>query len=173
MIRSMTDAGPFSPADFTDGNLPDPYDNPYHPPAHERRNTPAAKARVANTLIAFLEGGRDKAAFLADADVYWALSQKLYGHIAEFSEHGFYGAWFETPQRAARWVERAMKGGPYGFSDMARPRLWGDVERELARHLDSSGLGARIIAEAQADTEATERAQLRELLAKYPDEVTA
>ena len=167
-MTTTTEAGPFTWHDFIDGTH-DQYDNPYFPPTPDKRNTRMGKAKVANELIAFLEAGRPRELF--SETIYHALSQKLYGHIAEFGPSGFYGAWFETPQAAARWVERAEKGGPYGFSDPKRPILWGDVERAIAAYLVNSGLGLRIKQEARDDTERQERAQLAELLAKYPDAV--
>lgn len=167
-MTTGTAVGPFSPSDFRDGRT-DRYDNPYFPPKQDQRNRPEGKAKVANALIAFLEAGCPRDLFTED--IYHALSQKLYGHIAEFGPHGFYGAWFETKEAQARWVERAEKGGPYGFSDPERPILWGDVERAIASFLVHSGLGERIRQEAAAAVEERERAQLADLLAKYPDAV--
>jgi len=165
-MTTETATGPFSPSDFRDGRT-DRYDNPYFPPKQDQRNRPEGKAKTANALIAFLEAGCPRDLFTED--IYHALSQKLYGHAAEFTIHGFYGSWFETKEQQARWVERAEKGGPYGFSDPERPILWGDVERAIAAYLVNSGLGLRIRREAAAAVEEREKEQLAALVAKYPD----
>jgi hypothetical protein len=163
---------PFWQSDFTDGSVAgsDPYDNP-----HKQYQQPApwssaiAKAKAANDLAEFLSSGTYERDLFTE-DAYAGLNLHMFGHIAEFSIHGFFNVWFETPEARAKWVRYARNGGAYGFHDLSRPRLWGDVERKLVEWLDTSGVGDRLIEEGRSNIERRERAQLRELLAKYPDE---
>jgi hypothetical protein len=123
------------------------------------------KRAALRDLCDLIDSGFERGRFTERA--YSALSARMFGHIAEFTIHGFHGAWFSTPQRQAAWVARAARGGPWGFHDAARPELWGDVEHGVAAYLEVSGAAARVTAEAAATVEREERAQLAALLAKY------
>lgn len=124
----------------------------------------------------WLAAGCDRAEFVkrptpkASPPMYEALMQHLFGHIAEFTEHGFYGAWFSTPQQRARWVQYARNGGAFGLHDIRRTDCWGDVERAVLAWLRESGVGDELIVAGRTQTEIEERAQLAALKAKYPED---
>lgn len=158
-----TDTLPFTPRDFVDGSAPgsDPYDNPRYPRiAHW--SSSRAKADGANAVVEFLLSDHSYEQFSDTA--YDALSHHMFGHVAEFTRHGFYHAWLSTPQQRARFVSRALARD---FADLTRSRLWGDVERAIVTWLRDSGVGEQIIAEGAAATEREERATLADLIAKY------
>lgn len=123
-----------------------------------------------DVFTAWLAADCPREQWMTDTRMYDALYVSLFGHVAEFGPHGFYGAWFETPQARAHWVEYALRGGAYGIASIERSDMWTDVERAIVAWLNESGTAARLIAEGQSDTERQEREQLRALLAKYPDE---
>jgi hypothetical protein len=154
----------FTADEFVDGDIKGyEFDNPIKPtgaPWAARSKKHAA----ANALAKFLEAGCPRELF-TDV-VYDALHLHMFGHIAEFSIHGFYGVWFSTPEARAHWVEYARRGGAYGFHN-DRADLWGDVERRIVRWLDESGVGDKLVEAGRSNTEAAERAQLAALKAKY------
>ncbi len=156
---------PFGKSDFTNGDIKGyPFDNPITP-----RGAPWAtrekKAKSANDLAVFLAADCPRELFTEEA--YYGLHQHMFGHIAEFSIGGFYNAWFGTPERRAEWVEYAYRGGAYGFHNLDRPELWGDVERKIVDWLKSSGIGDWLIQQGKEHTKDVERAELRRLLDKY------
>jgi hypothetical protein len=126
----------------------------------------ADKAKAANQLLAFLRAGCPQHLF--SERIYRALSQHSFGHIAEFSRHGFYATWFSSPQARSAWWRYVARGGAYGFHDPERTDLWGDVERALVAEIEGSGLGDELIEAGAAATEAEERAELARLQDKYP-----
>lgn len=129
------------------------------------------KRRFFDTFCLWLAGGCNRALWMRDEQImYEALHLSLFGHVAEFTAHGFYGSWFETPQDRARWVEYARRGGAHGLHPIERSDLWGDVERAIIAWLNESGVGDALIEDGRSDTERQEREQLRTLLARYPDE---
>ena len=162
-------SGPFKLSDFVNGDIKGyEFDNRITPKGAPWA-TREKKAKAANDLAVFLEAGCPRDLFTEEA--YKGLSVHMFGHIAEFSIHGFYGTWFSTPEQRAYWVEYVRRGGAYGFHAEDRADTYGDVERKIVSWLDESGVGDRFIEAGRSNTEREERAQLRELLAKYPDEV--
>lgn len=169
---TLTVKPPFKKSDFINGDIKGyAFDNRIKPKGAPWA-TQEKKAKSANDLAVFLEAGCPRNLFTEEA--YYGLNQHMFGHIAEFSIHGFYNVWFSTPEARANWVWYARDGGAYGFHALEeRPDLWGDVERKIVSWLDESGVGDRLVEAGRSNTERTERAQLRELLAKYPDERNA
>jgi hypothetical protein len=125
--------------------------------------TAADKARFANTLLAFITAGMPRAKFTK------ALYQRLsncFGHIAHYNLDGFYATWFATPQQRHAFMHRLADWTMHGQPDWT----FGDVERAVQQAIRGE-LYERFAREANEDTERAERAALRQLAAKYPDEV--
>lgn len=144
----------FAEADFSDT----PYDT-----AHD-------KVQFLKRMCRWIAGGFVEETWARQRNMYGHLNLHLFGHIAHFGAHGFYHTWFSTPQQRAEWIVYARRGGAYGFHDLGRTDLWGDVERALVNWINASGIGDEIIAAASEDTEMRERLRLVELKHKYEPE---
>jgi len=129
-----------------------------------RYDTAAKKALALNQLTRFLANGCPESGFTEQA--YRLLYLHTFGHIAHYSRSGFYSEWFSTPQRRAQWVEYVNRGGAFGLHRVDDD-TWGDVERALLNWLSGTGVGNALVRAANEAIEATERAMLVQLQAKY------
>lgn len=122
-------------------------------------DTARDKAAFANWFVAFVTKGFPRSQFHKAR--YRRLSM-MWGHIAEFDVHGFYGTWCANTAQRLRFLratQRVMPGDP--------TYTWVDVENVLAKWVRDQHLIESYAAKVQAETEAAERARLAELKATY------
>lgn len=121
------------------------------------------KAKFANHAVRFATAGFPDTLF--PRWFYTRLSM-TFGHIAYFSQSGFYGTWFSSPAKRLDWLRYVARGGAYGYpGDPAF--TYCDVERVLKVWVIQSGLIEEYQAQIATATEAAERALLARLKGKY------
>lgn len=124
----------------------------------------AAKARFASHFTAFVAAGFPETLFHG-----W-FYQRLHGNTfsldGEAGRPAFYDRWFSGLAPQLRFVERVLQHRPLGSPE----RCFVDVEIALQAWLRDSGVLERLTAALAAEVEQEERALLRTLLARYPDE---
>jgi len=127
-------------------------------------DTAADKARFANHFAKFVEGD-----FREDQFPEWFYQRlsKCFGHIANYNRGGFFAVFFTTEEGKFRFLQMSVENGCYGDPTFT----YSDVERALRAWILATGLVDAQRAKVNTETETRERAQLRDLLAKYPDEV--
>jgi hypothetical protein len=121
------------------------------------------KAKFANALRAFVESGFAESKFTREL---YSRLHSLFGFIAEYDKGGFWGRWFHSPAACWQWVEQVRRNTIYGDPAVT----WSDVEREIQKWLNDATVHGPIEGRAKMQIEKEERAVLRSLLAKYPDE---
>ena len=130
-----------------------------------RWDTADDKAKAATALLRFVHNGCPRTQFTKR--IHNALHLHLFGHIAEYSLDGFYGAWFATPTRRLAWLRYVADGGAYGLRGGDPGHTWCDVERAVAYELGQRGYLEQVAAVVAAEVEHAERAELARLTVKY------
>ena len=125
--------------------------------------TSERKAKIATAFVRFVVAGCPFT--LVTKDLYGGLSS-MWGHIAHFNREGFYGEWFSSPARIARFLSRPS--GEYWMNERGDPRFClSDVERVLREWIQESGQIEKYVELARLEREAVELKQLASLKAKY------
>lgn len=119
-----------------------------------------AKARMGNALLSFIARGMPRSAFTKP--LYRRLSM-MFGFIACYNQHGFWGTHFGTTGARAVFLEQIVTWPCWGSPDAT----WCDVEREIAERVRSQGLVAAYRQATLREDEHSERATLARLLTKY------
>jgi len=123
-------------------------------------DTAADKAWFANALCKFIAA--DFARTLWTKRLYRRLSQ-CYGHIAHYSDAGFWGVFFNDTQGKLDFLDETMSHRCHGDPTYT----YCDVERAIQARLRRSGIVPAYQALRLAEIEAAERAALARLRAKY------
>jgi len=127
--------------------------------------TAEEKAKVANKLTRFILGGFQQGSFTKT--IYKRLSN-MFGHIAHYDIHGFYGTWFADVGSCRDWVEHVTSGWLSGTGD---PKFtWSDAEKALVQWLKDNHIAEQLDELHQLDVEQKERALLTGLQQKYPSQ---
>ena len=118
------------------------------------------KAKFGNHLLRFIAAGYPR--HLLTKAFYLTLANH-FGHIAHYSEHGFWDYYFTDERGKAEFLEDTLRyvvcGDPaYTFSD---------IEIAVQRRIYKSGILDWQKRAGQGETEAIERALLKKLQAKY------
>ena len=129
-----------------------------------RFHDPASKARFASHFTRFVAAGFPESQF--PSWFYERLSGNAFGLTRQYNRAGFYAHWFSTPADRLAFVDRVLGHEPVGKPD----HTFVDVEVVLQGWLRSQGVRDRLAAALSEETEAAERALLRSLLQRYPDE---
>jgi hypothetical protein len=127
-------------------------------------HTAEDKAKFAMQFVRFVDGGFQEKQF---TDGFYKRLSNMFGHIAHFNRGGFYGTFFTSLQARLEFLEQCANWSPCGDPAWT----WSDVERALQgwmRETDAVGAARKRFGES---AEKAERAQLRALAKKYPDEV--
>jgi hypothetical protein len=127
-------------------------------------STAVDKAKFAAHFVRFVEDGFQEKQF---TDVFYKRLSNMFGHIAHYNRGGFYGEFFASLRGQLEFLEQCSQWRAYGDPTVT----WSDVERELQAWLletDALGAARRKLA---GEVEKAERAQLRALAKKYPEEV--
>jgi hypothetical protein len=121
------------------------------------------KRKYANALAEFAIQGFPKKLFTT------ALYNNLrnsFGHIAHYDKDGFWTTWFQDNRHCDLWISHISTWDPMGDPAFT----FSDMELAFKKWL----LGSRVAKESaecsKQEIESEERAQLRALLKKYPDE---
>lgn len=126
-------------------------------------DTAKDKADFANHFVRFVS-----------SDFKWTLFTKrfynrlsmCFGHIAHFDRAGFYGTFFKTLEGKIEFLCQAAEWPCLGSPEFT----YSDVERVLGTWVRQQGFVEKYRALLGTDVEQSERALLRQLKAKYPDE---
>jgi hypothetical protein len=129
-------------------------------------DTAADKARFCNAFVRFVEGGFKLDQF---PETFYRRLSSCFGHIAHFNRDGFYETFFTDERGKLRFLEMAAEHACYGQAEFS----YSDAEMALRSWVRTTGQVEAQLAKLRASTEASERARLRELAAKYPDEIGA
>ena len=129
-----------------------------------RSHDPASKARFAAHFTRFVGAGFPESQF--PSWFYERLSGYTFGLVRQYDREAFYAHWFSTLQARLAFVDRVLGHEPVGKPD----HTFVDVELVLKEWLRSQGVRDRLAAALSEETEAAERALLRRLLLRYPDE---
>ena len=86
-------------------------------------HTAEHKAWVVNQLICLINSGFDKVYW--NKDLYNALYMSLFGHIAHYDMHGFWGSWFDHRNDRYRFIRNIVNYPYIGSGSM------GDVESAI------------------------------------------
>ena len=120
------------------------------------------KAKIANAFVRFVVAGCPFTLFTRD--LYHGLSS-MWGHIAHFDRHGFYGEWFSSSARIARFLKHP---DGYWMSGQGSPLFTlSDVETALQEWIRESWKAEEYAELARLEREAAELKQLASLKAKY------
>lgn len=122
------------------------------------------KARFANRFARFVDSGFRETLF---TQKFYRQVSNCFGHIAHYNRGGFWETWFSTPQQRADFLQVCADWPCYG--DPAY--TFSDVERKLAAWITANGLAKIWRGYAEAAQQGRERSALRDLAARYPDEV--
>jgi hypothetical protein len=123
-------------------------------------DTAPDKAWFANGLCKFIAA--DFAQTLWTKRLYRRLSLR-FGHIAHYSDAGFWGVFFTDTQGKLDFLDETMRYPCYGDPTYT----YCDVERAIQARLQRSGIVPAYQALRAAEIEAAERAALAKLRAKY------
>jgi hypothetical protein len=118
------------------------------------------KVKFAQTFVKLVESGFSPSKF--PAWFYRQLSN-TFGHIAHFDQNGFYAAQFGSKRQQLEFLRNAASYQCYGQPEFT----FSDVERDLKRWVNESGLIAKLEQEIASEREAYERRLLAELKDKY------
>lgn len=124
--------------------------------------TPEDKARYANHFARFARQGCRRTMF---PKWFYRQTSFMWGHIAEFSQDGFYATWLSSDAARLRFFKRCETARICG--DPAH--TYSDVERALSAWVSGSGFVAEYQARVDRAVEVSERAELARLQAKYPE----
>lgn len=120
----------------------------------------AEDQKYIDKLVAFAITGFPERKFTED--LYRWLSRH-FDHIAHYDRGGFYGEWFSSLEKQIRWLNLACWDWQASRHD--------HVEAEVKRLLVQNGIRERLFAAHTRSVEQAERAELRRLATKYPDEL--
>ena len=120
------------------------------------------KAKIANQLTRFVLGGFQQASFTRA--MYQRLST-MFGHIAHYDIHGFYGTWFADIRCCRDWAEHITSSWLSGIGDPAF--TWSDVEKALIQWAKEYRIAEQLDELYRLDTEQKERSLLDTLEQKY------
>lgn len=120
------------------------------------------KAKIANRLTRFVLGGFQQGAFTSR--MYQRLST-MFGHIAHYDIHGFYGTWFADIRCCRDWAEHITGSWLSGIGDPAF--TWSDVERALMQWMKDNQIAEQLGELSRLDVEQEELALLDTLQQKY------
>ncbi len=84
-------------------------------------------------------------------------------HIAHYNREGFYGVWFETRQKQADFIKKALRSPCHGQPECT----FCDAERIIQSWIDEKSIWHRLEGEALEQVEVEERAELARLKEKY------
>ncbi len=129
-----------------------------------KTSTAEDKARFANHFVKFVEGGYRSEDF---PEWFYQRLSLCFGHIANYNRTGFFGAFFAHEEGHLRFLRQTAEHGCYGDPKFT----YSDVERALRTWVLTQGLVEAQEKRLDVATEAKERAELKRLLAKYPDVV--
>ena len=120
------------------------------------------KARIANKLTRFVLGGFPQASFTR---VMYQRLSTMFGHIAHYDIHGFYGTWFADIRGCRDWAEHTTSSWLSGIGDPAF--TWSDVEKALIQWAKDNRIAEQLDELYRLDTEQNERHILNALQRKY------
>lgn len=118
------------------------------------------KAHFARQFIRFVESDFAKDRF---AHTFYLRLSLAFGHIAHFNQAGFYETFFTTTADKVRFLRMTLKHECYGDAGYT----YSDVERALQSWLHQNGILGNYERRLAEEQEATERAELARLQAKY------
>jgi hypothetical protein len=122
----------------------------------------ADKAKFANHFVRFVESGFKATLFY---DWFYTRLNGTFGHIAHYNRRGFYDTWFSGTAERLNFLRHTERDRSWQYGDPAF--TYSDVEKVLVAWVRESGLVEKYRAALSAETEASERAQLERLKAKY------
>ena len=120
------------------------------------------KAKIANKLTRFVLAGFQQASFTRA--MYQRLSN-MFGHIAHYDIHGFYGTWFADIRCCRDWAEHITSSWLSGIGDPAI--TWSDVEKALIQWAKDNRIAEQLDELYRLDTEQKELTLLNTLQRKY------
>lgn len=129
-----------------------------------KHSTADDKAKFALHFVRFVEGGFQQKQF---TDVFYRRLSNTFGHIAHYDKHGFYAAQFSSLRAQLGFLEQCAEWTCHGEPEWT----WSDVERALQGWMREKDVVAQARKRFGEEAEKAERAQLRALAKKYPDEV--
>ena len=118
------------------------------------------KAKIGNALLSFIARGFPQSAW--NRTLYNRLSQ-MFGHIAHYDIHGFWGAQFSTTQARLGFLRGIVLYGCYGDPAWT----WSDVERDIRNRIIGSGLIEAYTRALAAEQKARDRADLERLADRF------
>ncbi|KXV23187.1 hypothetical protein [Gluconobacter oxydans] len=118
------------------------------------------KTKIGNALLSFIARGFPQSAW--NRTLYNRLSQ-MFGHIAHYDIHGFWGAQFSTTQARLGFLRGIVLYGCYGDPAWT----WSDVERDIRNRIIGSGLIDAYTRALAAEQEARDRADLARLAQRF------
>ena len=120
------------------------------------------KAKIANKLTRFVLGGFQQASFTR---VMYQRLSNMFGHIAHYDIHGFYGTWFADIRCCRDWAEHITSSWLSGIGD---PRFtWSDAEKALIKWAKDNRIVEQLDELYRLDTEQKELTLLNTLQRKY------
>ena len=125
-----------------------------------RFDTDQAKADFGNQLLTFIAEGFPQKRF---TQRFYRVLMQHFGMIAHHDQHGFWREFFTTTADQVRFLEEIISHACWGDPAFT----FSDLERVVVARLRSAGLVARLRAVLDRETEATERALLNRLQARY------
>lgn len=124
------------------------------------------KQQFADRFVKFVEA--DFAERLFSRGFYNAVSQ-IFGHHAHYNAAQFYADFFTTAHGKSRFIDHIAHGAFAGLGDPSY--TWSDVEQAIQEVASERRWAERFQQAAIAEQQILERALLRELASRYPDEV--
>ena len=128
-----------------------------------RFDAPQVKADFGNQLLDFIAEGFPQKRF---TQRFYRVLMQHFGMIAHHDQHGFWREFFTTTADQVRFLEEITSHACWGDPAFT----FSDLERVVVARLRSAGLVARLRAVLDRETEATERALLNRLQARYQPE---
>ncbi|KXV49867.1 hypothetical protein AD945_03215 [Gluconobacter albidus] len=120
----------------------------------------AEKAKIGSALLSFIARGFPQSGW--NRKLYERLSS-MFGHIAHYDVHGFWGAQFSTTEARRDFLRNIVLHRCYGDPAWT----WSDVEREIRDRIIGSGLVEAYDRALRAEHEAQERAELARLANRF------
>ena len=123
-------------------------------------DTAADKLKFAKQFVRFVESDFKETIF---PKWFYNRLSMTFGHIAHYNQSGFYATFFTSTAGKVNFLKQTVSGGQYGSPEYT----YCDVERDLAAWVKANGLVQKYTDRYYAETEASERAVLAKLQAKY------